>query len=208
MQICGAGVGRRIGGVVLALGVLAGASSGPTATWAQERREDRYERREEHHWGFAPRYGWRFEVRPGVWSPYHVWWWVDNRVVFLPAPTATIVQYPTGSYQLRGNGITVPYHWVWVPAGTIVQYPTGYYQLLGNGATVPYYWIWVPAGNPPPPAPPTPVVASMPPGAAPPPPPAPVPAPAPPEVTSPPPPAPVGAPTLPGPPAPPAPPPR
>jgi hypothetical protein len=190
MEICRARAGRRIGAVALAIGVVAGMSSGTTATWAQERRGERIERREERHWGFAPRFGWRFQVRPGVWSPYHVWWWVDNRVVFLPAPTVRIVQYPTGSYQLLGNGITVPYYWVWVPAGTIVQYPNGYYQLLGNGITVPYYWIWVPAGSPPPPAPPAPVAAPAPPAAAPPAPPAPV-----------------AAPALPAPPAPPAPPP-
>jgi hypothetical protein len=116
METYGARAGRWIGAVALALGVPAGVSSDTTVAWAQERREERFERREEHRWRFAPRLGWRFEVRPGVWSPYHVWWWVDNRMVLLPPPTATIVQYPTGYYQLYGNGITVPYYWLWVPA--------------------------------------------------------------------------------------------
>jgi len=143
MEICGAGADRWIGGVLVALGVLAGANGGPTVAWAQERREERFERREERHWRFEPRRGWHFEVRPGVWSPYHVWWWVDNRVVLLPAPTETIVEYPTGTYQLHGNGITVPYYWVWLPA----------------------------MSPPPPPAPPAPMAAPAPPAPAPPPPP-------------------------------------
>jgi len=123
METCGARSGRWIGGVALTLGVLAGAIGGTTVGWAQERHEGRFEPREERHserrkahWRFEARRGWRFEVRPGVWSPYHVWWWVDNRVIFLPAPTVTIVQYPNGYYQLHGNGITVPYYWVWIPA--------------------------------------------------------------------------------------------
>lgn len=185
MEICGARAGRWIGAVALALGVLAGVSSDTTAAWAQERREERFERREERRWRFVPRLGWRFEVRPGVWSPYHVWWWVDNRMVLLPGPTVTIVQYPTGYYQLYGNGITVPYYWVWVPA----------------------------MSPPPPPAPPSPIAAPAPPAPAPPSPPVatpPTPALPPPPVATPPapalPPPPTAAPASPAPPAPPAPP--
>ena len=147
MRTFGARSGRRIGGVALALGVLVGASSGTIAAWAQERHEGRFEPREERrserrktYWRFELRRGWRFEVRPGVWSPYHVWWWVDNRMVLLPAPTVAIVQYPTGYYQLHGNGITTPYYWVWIPA----------------------------MSPPPPPPPPAPVAAPAPPAPTPP----------------------------------------
>lgn len=154
-----------IGGVALTLCVLAGVIGGTTAAWAQEHHDSRFEHRGERHsdrkayWRFEPRFGWRFEVRSGVWSPYYVWWWVDNRVVLLPAPTTTIVQYPTG-----------------------------YYQLYGNGTTVPYYWVWIPAVSPPPPPPtPAPIAVPAPPAPAPPPPPiaAPVPS-APPPPPSPP----------------------
>ena len=143
MRALGSRSGRWLGRVALTLGVLAGASSCITAAWAQEHHEGRFERRDERHWRFESRLGWRFEVRPGVWSPYHVWWWVDNRMVLLPAPTVTIVQYPTGYYQLYGNGIAVPYYWVWVPA----------------------------ISPPPPPAPPSPIAVPAPPAPAPPPPP-------------------------------------
>lgn len=32
-----------------------------------------------------------------------------------PLPTPTVVEYPTGWYQLRGDGVTTPYVWVWIP---------------------------------------------------------------------------------------------
>jgi hypothetical protein len=58
-----------------------------------------------------------------VWSPYYVWWWADQRVVLLAAPTMTVVQYATGRYELRGDGVTVPYYWVWLPAQPVVAAP-------------------------------------------------------------------------------------
>lgn len=32
-----------------------------------------------------------------------------------PAPRPTVVEYPTGRYELRGDGVTTPYVWVWIP---------------------------------------------------------------------------------------------
>jgi uncharacterized protein DUF4124 len=32
-----------------------------------------------------------------------------------PAPMQRVVEYPHGRYELRGDGITVPYTWVWIP---------------------------------------------------------------------------------------------
>ena len=32
-----------------------------------------------------------------------------------PLPTPTVIEYPTGWYQLRGDGVTTPYAWVWIP---------------------------------------------------------------------------------------------
>jgi hypothetical protein len=31
------------------------------------------------------------------------------------APMPTVVEYPTGRYELRGDGITTAYQWVWIP---------------------------------------------------------------------------------------------
>jgi hypothetical protein len=87
---------------------------------AAERRE--WERRREFdrqraaaHWRFERGHGWRFEHRPGFWSPYFVWWVVDGRPVMRPYPTARIVRYQTGYYELVGDGFNVPYYWVWRP---------------------------------------------------------------------------------------------
>jgi len=32
-----------------------------------------------------------------------------------PPPVPTVVQYPHGRYELRGDGVTIQYHWVWIP---------------------------------------------------------------------------------------------
>jgi len=31
------------------------------------------------------------------------------------APMPSVVEYPTGRYELRGDGVTAPYRWVWIP---------------------------------------------------------------------------------------------
>src|SRR3989454_9783710 len=36
-------------------------------------------------------------------------------VALSPLPTPTVIEYPTGWYQLRGDGVTTPYAWVWIP---------------------------------------------------------------------------------------------
>ena len=36
-------------------------------------------------------------------------------VAAAPAPTPNVIQYATGRYELRGDGLTVPYTWVWIP---------------------------------------------------------------------------------------------
>lgn len=54
-----------------------------------------------------------------------------------PATTTVVVTSPTGQ--------------------RVVNYPSGRYELYGDGTTTPYYWVWVPAGTalpaPPPPPP-------------------------------------------------------
>ena len=109
----------------VASGVLFASLVGlPGLVVAQERHE-RFERHEERRddrrferrgWAFAPRFGWRYEISPGVWSPYYVWWWSGGQVVLRPVPAVTIVRYATGYYDLAGDGFNVLYHWVWVSA--------------------------------------------------------------------------------------------
>jgi len=31
------------------------------------------------------------------------------------SPTPSVIQYPTGRWELRGDGLTIPYRWVWIP---------------------------------------------------------------------------------------------
>ena len=31
------------------------------------------------------------------------------------APIPSVIEYPTGRYELRGDGVTAPYRWVWIP---------------------------------------------------------------------------------------------
>jgi len=41
----------------------------------------------------------------------------------LASPTVTVVPYPNGRYELRGDGVTVPYFWAWVPTQVYVAPP-------------------------------------------------------------------------------------
>ena len=43
-----------------------------------------------------------------------------------------------------------------LPTPTVIEYPTGWYQLRGDGVTTPYVWVWIPKPPPPPPVPETP----------------------------------------------------
>ena len=48
--------------------------------------------------------------------------YASPRVVYLappaPSPAPTVVHYPHGSWELRGDGIRVAYQWVWIPAAS------------------------------------------------------------------------------------------
>jgi hypothetical protein len=45
------------------------------------------------------------------------------------------------------------------PAGQrVVNYPSGRYELYGDGVSTPYYWVWVPAGATLPAPPPPPII--------------------------------------------------
>jgi hypothetical protein len=88
-----------------------------------ERRRDLDRHRAAASWRFDRGHGWRFEQRPGIWSPFFVWWAVDGRPALRPYPTVRIVRYPTGYYELFGDGIAVPYYWVWRPTVVVATPP-------------------------------------------------------------------------------------
>lgn len=49
---------------------------------------------------------------PAIYSPP-----ARGAVSVAPAltPTPNVIQYPTGRYELRGDGVATPYTWVWIP---------------------------------------------------------------------------------------------
>jgi hypothetical protein len=88
-----------------------------------ERRQELDRHRAAAHWRFERGHGWRWENAPGVWSPFFVWWVIDGRPLLRPYPTTRIVRYPNGYYELVGDGITVPFYWVWRPAVVVATPP-------------------------------------------------------------------------------------
>ncbi len=97
-----------------------------------ERRDWERHRWERHHWDqhwagphwwFERDRGWRFEHRPGFWSPHFVWWRLNGQPILRPVPTHRIVRYPHGYYELLGDGFTVPYYWLWRPTVVIATPP-------------------------------------------------------------------------------------
>jgi hypothetical protein len=44
------------------------------------------------------------------------------------APQPSVVQYPHGRYELRGDGVTVAYQWVWVPNAPVAPPPPPAYR--------------------------------------------------------------------------------
>ena len=88
-----------------------------------ERRRELDQHRAAAAWRFERSPGWRFESRPGVWSPFFVWWRIDNRPVLRPVPVTRVVRYPTGYYELVGDGIVTPFYWVWRPTFVVAAPP-------------------------------------------------------------------------------------
>jgi len=76
---------------------------------------------------------------------------VGSGIVLAATPSYVYDQPPV----VTGGAASVP---------TIVEYPTGWYQLRGDGMTTPYVWVWIPKPPPIPSQPPA-VVPPVPPQA-------------------------------------------
>jgi hypothetical protein len=65
-------------------------------------------------WGFWPSSDPSLYNQPQVYSPPPTY---DNSLSLSPQypPMPSVVEFPTGRYELRGDGRTEPYHWVWIP---------------------------------------------------------------------------------------------
>ena len=157
--VSGRSSGRRYTAMGLVLGAAVALVASVATADAQPRHEERgrFDRRHEverhrepdrHRnvdWRFERGRGWHYRPGFGAWSPYYAWWLVNRQVVMLAEPTVTVVDYPTGRYVLRGDGIYEPYYWAWIPARAVIAAPPP--PPLGAA----------PPGSPyPPPAPPPP----------------------------------------------------
>jgi hypothetical protein len=82
-----------------------------------------------HHHRFGHRHGF-IGSAPAFWwgTPYYYpYAYYDASAYAYSPPTYTVptyapappmqrvVEYPTGRYELRGDGYTTPYHWIWIP---------------------------------------------------------------------------------------------
>ena len=47
--------------------------------------------------------------------PYQTVYAAPPTVYVQPPPAPTVVYYPHGRYELRGDGVATAYHWVWIP---------------------------------------------------------------------------------------------
>jgi hypothetical protein len=50
---------------------------------------------------------------------------VEPPPVVSPPPAPAVVQYAGGRYELRGDGVSAPYRWDWIPAAASAPAPPG-----------------------------------------------------------------------------------
>jgi hypothetical protein len=61
------------------------------------------------YYAYAPPVAYAYAPEPVVYSPAPAAYYAA------PAPMPTVVEYSTGRYELRGDGVTTAYQWVWIP---------------------------------------------------------------------------------------------
>src|SRR3989442_10077770 len=64
-----------------------------------------------------------------------------------PAYVPPATYYPPTAYAPPSGGTVAV-----APTPNVINYPNGRYELRGDGATTPYTWVWIPNPPPPPPA--------------------------------------------------------
>lgn len=62
------------------------------------------------------------DISPVFYAPSPAWGSGYDVALAAPAslPTQTVIDHPTGWFQLRGDGVTTPYTWVWIPKPPVV----------------------------------------------------------------------------------------
>jgi len=80
---------------------------------------------------------------------------VPTVVTTTPVPTVPTVVTTTPVPTVPSTAVVTTAPVVTASASTVVE-PNGRYQLYGDGVNIPYYWVWIPAGTSPPVPPPPP----------------------------------------------------
>ena len=99
--------------------------------------------------GEFPRRGHGF-VASGPVAYYWPGYAVDSSPSYIDPPA---YYAPSPTYGSPATSLAVPPPPA-PPPPTVIEYPTGRYELRGDGVAVPYKWVWVPNPPPAPPAPP------------------------------------------------------
>ena len=81
-------------------------------------------------------------------------------LAYSPPATYVVPYSPPAVYDSSGGSLSLTPP---PPAPTVVEFPTGRYELRGDGITAPYRWVWIPKPPTEPPAPPPPPEPSSPP---------------------------------------------
>src|SRR5262245_41574880 len=87
---------------------------------------------------------------PFFWYPRPAYAWYGPPAYYAPPAYPAPVYYPPPAYAPPTVVVrSAP------PAPSVVQYPHGRYELRGDGVSTPYRWVWIPKppAAPPPPAP-------------------------------------------------------
>lgn len=66
-------------------------------------------------YGAAPVYTYQVYAYPSYTYPSYAYPAYPSQPPVVQSPVPTVVQYPHGRYELRGDGVTVAYRWVWIP---------------------------------------------------------------------------------------------
>ncbi len=104
--------------------------------------------------GFAP-----WGTTTVYYGPGYDWGSAANYPVTVYAPQYYAPTYPAPAVHAppTGSGVSA------TPTPSVVAFPGGHYELRGDGVTAPYQWVWVPNPPSAPPAPPAAPPAAVPP---------------------------------------------
>jgi hypothetical protein len=159
-------------GIVLTLGLIAGVAGAalPSPADAEQRHHhrerrgsDRFRHHDRHglrHRHHSPRPFVTFYSPPSVvyytyYTPPPVYYappvvYQAPPVYYAAPATPRVVEYPTGRYELRGDGVTTPYEWAWIPnppsapppplEPPTVAPPTGPAPVTASGSREAFRW--------------------------------------------------------------------